>query len=78
MLSLEDIQESWMQRWKDKPIERPTCYNRPNFDWIGNDGCSAWFEGGNASSQKKLIIDGGKTYPWSVCNGCKQKLIKGI
>ena len=73
MLSLEDIQESWMQRWKDKPIERPTCYNRPNFDWIGKDGCSCWFDGGNASMTPYMQDKQGKQLRWKACNGCKQK-----
>ena len=73
MPTLEEIQLSWAARWKDKPVIRPTCYNRPNFDWIGKAGCSCWFDGGNAEMTAYNADKGGILLSWLLCNGCKQK-----
>lgn len=60
-------------RWEYMTLDLPTCYNRPAFDWVGKPGCSAWFTGGNATVRPHGDDKGGKTFPWTACDGCARK-----
>jgi len=73
MITQQECADAWRRRWADPVIERPSCYNRLEFDWSGRNGCSAWFPGGNAHVTARMIDKGGKVFEWYRCNGCERR-----
>ena len=72
------VNEMWRERWEDKEVKRPPCYNHADFTnplgkrW--NQGCPAWSAGGNRWVHKvNYAGHNGETFEWSACNGCKHR-----
>jgi hypothetical protein len=74
-MTQQECADAWRKRWAEPAIELPSCYNREPFNGVWRKGCSSWFKhGGNAYMVGTKMIDkGGKQFPWSRCNGCKQQ-----
>lgn len=70
---MKETQEAWRRRWTDLAIERPSCYNRADYEAVWLPGCPHWRSMGNAHVTPKLVDRGGKQLRWVACNGCGQK-----
>lgn len=87
-MTLQECQTAWRAACSDPVTERPSCYNRADYDqpvtsaefphltwttdWI--QGRPHWRPGGNAHVLPLCDSTGGRKTRWHACHGCRHKV----
>lgn len=87
-MTMEECQRRWLASRQEPATERPTCYNRADFEqtvtsaefpalaWTTHwrPGCPHWYPGGNAHVLQWCDSRGGRKTRWYACGGCRHKV----